>query len=134
MGSVCSQQAGLLRLAQVKSKLGLREDAFYATIKAAQLSSRSDIILQALELLLSLDNETERPDAAMIDAARPWISQLSDNGDFLAETLFFSGHIASLLGDKTEALLHWQALLRLLPDGSDAALSLASEIKKLQNN
>lgn len=126
--------AGWLRLAQVKSKLGLREDAFYATIKAAQLSSRSDIILQALELLLSLDNETERPDAAMIDAARPLISQLSDNGDFLAETLFFSGHIASLLGDKTEALLHWQALLRLLPDGSDAALSLASEIKKLQNN
>ena len=126
--------AGWLRLAQVKSQLGLREDAFYATVKAAQLSSRSDIILQALELLLSLDNETERPDAAMIEAVRPLISQLSDNGDFQAETLFFNGHIASLLGDKTEALSHWQALLRLLPDGSDAALSLASEIETLKNN
>jgi cytochrome c-type biogenesis protein CcmH/NrfG len=70
----------------------------------------------------------------MIKAARPLISQLSDNGDFQAETLFFNGHIASLLGDKTEALSHWQALLRLLPDGSDAALSLASEIETLKNN
>jgi len=126
--------AGWLRLAQVKSQLGRSEDAFYAYVRAAQITPRPDIILQALELMLSLGNETERPDTAILDAALLLISQLSDNSDYQAEALFFGGHVASLTGDKAAAVSQWQALLELLPDDSDAALSLAREIEKLRGN
>ena len=126
--------AGWLRLAQVKSQLGRSEDAFYAYVRAAQITPRPDIILQALELMLSLCNETERPDTAILDAALLLISQLSDNSDYQAKALFFGGHVASLTGDKAAAVSQWQALLELLPDDSDAALSLAREIEKLRGN
>ena len=121
--------AGWLKLARAKEQLGLQEDAFFASVKATELSSRPDIILKALEILLSLSDAN----ISTLETSEALVSQLSHAPAYKAEALFFGGHIDVLKGAHDTALSQWRQLLGLLPEDSDAAASLRREIRHLEN-
>ena len=120
--------AGWLKLARAKEQLGLQEDAFYATVKATELSSRPDIILRALEIMLYLGDS----DTSILETSEALVSQLSREPAYEAEALFFGGHLDVLKGAHDTALSQWHKLLGLLPEESDAAASLRQDIRQLE--
>ena len=125
---------GWLRLARAKEHLGLQEDAFFAAVKATELSPRPDLLLKPLEIMLSFTEGEVRRNKSIIENSEKLLGKLSQTPSHTAEALFFGGHINILKGAHDSALSQWRQLLGLLPEESDAAASLRQEIRQLENN
>lgn len=121
---------GWLRLGRAYLVLNEFEKSADAYDRAARQQPGPDIRIQEIAALI----ETTPPTAPLPARAQTLVNALATQAPDQPEIIWYSGLVAARIGQRADALRHWERLLTLLPPASQERKLVQSAIDALKGN